>query len=592
MRVVRTLAAAQGRAPTASEQKNAERQNQRLFEEHGCSLDIPVESLEHEVLEGVSKTITTHHIRPQSWLRHLLAEDPDLLAGPDVKDPRPLFKAYWEQYQQTHPTHEVFTTHAGHLEQVVPLLMHGDEGRSQKKAPFLILSMESPIGSVPHQRPPCRCSAVLRKRRDLPEYGAPNMGLISQESLDACRSMTTNYKGHSYLSRFFLFGVGGWVFKKNGHVVEALFKLLVQDFTSLFHEGLEVCGSHFYGAVTGVKGDMDYHAKYYELTRWYSLVSSRSLGHICHSCLASTGIGALYSFEDFGERPQWLQSLHVDRPWSIARTPTLAKIPYDAAAPERALKGDPFHIVKLGIARDLVPGIVLLLSRKGFFDYEDMPRNLPQRLARAHSLFVMFCSASNLRPSLRSFTKENFHIKNYLSSPMMNCKGADSMILLKWLSWFLRLQLKQPQVQGYETILGTMRQTVEACQEMFQIMHSHKLFLERDCATRLYFACMRLVRGYRLLAKQAISVNVRAFVLKPKLHALHHVAHQLKTELEGGQILIQSPQSHACEINEDYIGRVARLSRRVNIRVCDLRIIERIFLKTRALIRKRRLPAD
>ena len=199
----------------------------------------------------------------------------------------------------------------------------------------------------------------------------------------------------------------------------------------------------------------------------------------------------------------------------------------------------------------------------------------------------MFCTANKLKPSCRSFTKAFFNIKNMLSSPFANCKGADSMILLKFCTWFVGLNLNEARVAGFDQLLQVMRQTCSATLDMFAVVHSHKLFLERDCASRLYVNSVRLLRGIRLLGKLCIEMRVRAFNLKPKGHALHHIAHSLKTQLEGGSALILNPEATACEVNEDFVGRVSRLSRRVNIRVCDLRVSSRIFLKTRALLKRR-----
>ena len=57
---------------------------------------------------------------------------PELLAGPG--DVCKNFSCFWQMYRCGHPHHKVFDSPLEHcLGQVVPLLIHGDEGRSQKK---------------------------------------------------------------------------------------------------------------------------------------------------------------------------------------------------------------------------------------------------------------------------------------------------------------------------------------------------------------------------------------------------------------------------------------------------------------------------
>lgn len=90
------------------------------------------------------------------------------------------------------------------------------------------------------------------------------------------------------------------------------------------------------------------------------------------------------------------------------------------------------------------------------------------------------------------------------------------------------------------------------------------------------------------MAQSAMRLKIRAFVLKPKHHSLHHIAWFLKTELRKGAALIYNPQGYACEMNEDFVGRISRLSRRVGFRLCDKRVFERVFLKVTALLRRRK----
>ena len=590
--VARCLAASRGRAASSSQEKNAERDVGRLFERHNLSLPIPTERMDHEVIMGLERSLQTHHVKPENWLRFLMQEDPSLLCGVSG-DVRLNNQAFWKAYSLQHASHAVFQRHGSHLGDVLPVFIHGDEGRGKKKTGYLVVSFETPFGSTKRPKPACSCAQYLASRPDLPTFGVCNDRALETEWLGACRGMYTNYRGHSYLTRFLLFGLGKSVYKFNPHVLQKLLEETADEFCKLFTSGVQIPGyGVLFAAVVGIKGDLDFHSIYFNLERCYAKVATRhNVGYICHSCNAASGVldprRDCSAFEDFGDEPEWRHSLFRTRPWS--QEPALARIPFDVhGAQERMLIPDPFHVVKIGIARDLIGGLIILLARKGFWDFEGSTRNMDDRLVRAQSSFFLFAAVRRERPALRAFTKAFFHIKNQLSAPYANSKGGDSMLLLRWLRWFLRLNLQDPVVSGYDQVLRLALYCCDSVLDMFQLVHSHKLWLERSCATVLYIHIMRLLRSYKLLGQRSIRLHVRAFMLKPKTHALHHIAYTLKSQLEGGSPLVLNPESAGCEPNEDYIGRVSRLSRKVGAQVVDLRVIQRVFLKTRKLHERRR----
>lgn len=179
-----------------------------------------------------------------------------------------------------------------------------------------------------------------------------------------------------------------------------------------------------------------------------------------------------------------------------------------------------------------------------------------------------------------------FNMTSMISAPWASCKGSDSMILLEWLVFLLKLNIRNPAVRGHEQLLRNMLQVCGSCLGL-KMVHTHGLWLERPSAKQLYVHIMTILRGYTMLGRAALQLHMQAFIQKPKQHALHHIGCQLKKQLLVGATLITNPQRNACEINEDYMGRISRLSRRVGFRLCNLRVCQRYFLKVVALLRKR-----
>ena len=376
------------------------------------------------------------------------------------------------------------------------------------------------------------------------------------------------------------------MYKKQRHIVDRLMAELGDNMASLFEHGITLkTGEKFYAALCGIKGDMDFHGKYWNLSRCYANIGSINSIQFCHRCFAGD---ESYPSEDFGEIPTWLETLDYERPWDEECPPALAQIPYDGNSPERALQGDLFHVFKTGLGRDIAGGVIVTMMRKGFWDFEGSSKNLPDRFDRAHASFVLWCQVEGHCPGLRSFSKSYFNMKKgNLSSPWTSSKGSDTILLLRFCCFFLQLNITNPHVHGFEDLLQDM---LEVCRSAVSLtrVHSHGVWLERVCATKLYVDMMTVLRGYAVLGRRVIDLGVRAFVHKPKHHALHHLAMALQSSLRSGCCLVLSPQVFACEMNEDYIGRISRLSRRVGFRLVDLRVCQRMFMKTYALLKRRR----
>ena len=450
------------------------------------------------------------------------------------------------------------------------------------------MSIETPFGSQQDPRidKGCSCQTFLDSRPDLPSYGKA-VKSVDEKHLKVARKQLTNFKGHSYLSRFLIFGVGGWVYKKEPQIVDFLMEELAANMRILFEEGVLLeNGERFFGALVSIKGDLDFHEKYLRLTRSYSHLGSKNKIEICHLC---KGGHRDFPFEDYAEAPAWASSasLLASRPWNENNRAPLTDIPYDANTPELMIGHDTFHVVKVGIGRDVIGGVLIFLVRKGFFDMVGSSSNLPDRLDRAHACFSLWCQVERHSPGLRSFSKSFFNIKNMMSAPWCSSKASDTRLLLIWIAWFLRLNIQNPVVAGHQQHLEHMLEVVQATLDI-NILHHHGLWLERPCAVRLYACMMTCLRGYSYLGKVALQQKIRSFIQKPKLHALHHIAYKIRTQLLNGAVVIASPQMLSCDVNEDFIGRISRLSRRVGFRLVDLRVIQRYYLKIAGLLRKQK----
>ena len=86
---------------------------------------------------------------------------------------------------------------------------------------------------------------------------------------------------------------------------------------------------------------------------------------------------------------------------------------------------------------------------------------------------------------------------------------------------------------------------------------------------------------YVFLANRMHERRENRFHLEPSLHLFKHMAYRLRLQLAKETCrYILSPAAYLAEAGEDFIGKVARLSRRVSARLTGQRTLERMLIKT------------
>lgn len=544
---------------------NAERDCHRKFNRMGFSLPIRIREAVHETETG---TITTNYVSMTDYVEYFLRKAPFLLFGGNGDDAHDRLASFWRAFRSHHPQHEVYSTHGDALHKVIPYCFHGDEGKGPKRATFMDFSFETPFG-LELSESSCSCSTELAN--DLPQ--------------DLALTMSHNAKGHSYLKRYLLFGLPhAWYKDGKDHIMEKHLELVSENARQFFHNGVSLPdGDVFYGAFIGLKGDLKFHKDVtVGLKRCYANMGSKNHLMMCSFCHAGL---QRYPFEETDEVPQWSETMFVDRPWDV--DPFVSSIPFDSQKPEFGLKLDPFHVMKVGFNRDVIGSIVFILLRLGYFDFtEEDSLAVPARLARAWGLFKLWTTVERKSPGCRSFTRSFFNAMTASNSPWVNAKGSDCTLMLKWLAFFLPLTLQTvPKAQEHKNLFKVMLQLTESILAFQNHCEKHGLFLRQECGQKLHGLVMTITRSYHWLARQALTLKIAGFSVKPKFHSLKHIAFQLRTELQSTDSdYCVNPQCYNCEGNEDHVGRVCKLGRNVSTRTIGRRVLQRYFLKTRALI--------
>eukprot|EP00435_Cladocopium_sp_Y103_P065337 s166_g27.t1 len=399
----------------------------------------------------------------------------------------------------------------------------------------------------------------------------------------ACSYQEHNTKNNSYLTKFVLSILPNDLYKEtNG--LDLLLQKTCDDFKDLFETGLEIEGQRWFVALTGLKGDLKWYEKIANLKRCFNKQIGSGL-QMCHECEAGS---PNMPFEDAGHFPCWRNHLFQNRPWDVA--PTVTRIPFEpldeSGQPERVLRRDLFHNSKVGLLRDFVGSSVLLLIFLGYF--RDQGPGVSNRrdvcLERAHRHFYLFCISTGGKPGLRSFTPVFFNAKKQTDFGWVNAKGSDVTLLVKWLAVLAKALMNDPLTQGHLPTLKSMYLGAVCVRTWQRTLYSHGLWLPRHCAMCVYQELHEFLQHYNCLAFRCINDHsFIGYAMKSKFHMLAHTKQEIAVLLDDPSVeFIPSPLIFSGEMNEDVIGKIARLSRRVDSRLQMKRTLQLYLCKAKA----------
>ena len=555
-----------GVAPQPEKIHNVVRDTYRKIRRWGIGWKVCIDVVNFEFEDGT--VVGVDYLHPRKLLQYLLENDPVAIHGGNPDS----IAAFWEGYHGFHDSHEAYVTHSD-MGKVIPVCLHGDEGRGKRRSQTTVVSWESVLGMAAK---PINCNTCKASISTEEQQCGEN---------PLCQQLVCNLKGHSFLQHFPLFTIPGTWWKTYKTLTFKMLERVASDFHELFYNGVQTSdGSTWHVAAVGSKGDLKWFSKICQLTRGYENKSPKVDVPHCHYCLGgSPGLPA----EDLGSQPCWLATLHVERPWSERAPPALDSIPFDAEKPEFFYKHDTFHTLRLGIFRHFCGSTIFLLLCFGYFGSSDVPT----KLECAHGYFRLWQLATGKHASLRSFTKNLFVYKNQKSFPWCNVKGSDCGLILLWLRTMLVGILAEGVKQaGHQRVLEVVLSTCEMATDFYDIVVKHNMFLTRSCGSTLIEKGRCFLNGYCILADYAFSTQWCLYAIIPKAHFTRHIIYELESQLNRGNRWLLSPLIFDCCQNEDFMGRICKMGRRIDARVMGFRILENYLIKAGILHKRAKKP--
>lgn len=502
--------------------KNVSRGVHRAFKQHKADADIELSHIKDHPI-----------IKPSSILTAAIKR------GHLCTSPKHL-KKFWDHYKASVPTHEVFNLPEQQLNTCIPIVYHGDDGRGKKKTPITVLSLQSAMNND---------------------------------------GTSHNTKQATWFTRFLFTVVDAKTRKQHPHLIDDLLDGLAVCLKALFDTGLEVDNTHYRFACVGMKGDWPWLVKCGHLNASFSNVSkNKQHSRICHLCQSPSWDNC--HDKTWKESAVDLGNAQQDLPWD--NESPLLKTPF---APDRKAafyQIDLFHTTKQGCGRDFVASSVAVLAEMDFFPNATGSKSFANCLNAAFSSLLDFCNRHKLRkPFISQFTKDNLGTPKKACFPKASFKGSDVSLMLRWLEEATHsatlvqtnMVAEDDATRDKIKCAAAIHIGCKAMNSFFRSCYRSKLYLIADTAAQCVRNGTLFLNTYSWLASFCLSRSRCRFPLRPKLHTLAHIVEQMQQQRsQTGKSF--NPLMYNCEMDEDFIGRISRISRRCHDTTTALRTIQ------------------
>ena len=549
----------------------SERDLLRVLRDVGLSEKLPVQSF-------IVGAIRVRSIALKSWFRYLLnvRNGGQLFGGFSPWDgfASLCLKSFWEAFRKERPQHAVFELHNAHLHRCIPYCIHLDEGRGLRKSAVLVIHFQSIFGA--DTAPNFRADFAFSWQDHLGQEEASEIML---------RNQFHNARGSTFFSRmlYTILPKASYT-KRNSNVFTAVLENLREECTEMLEDGFLLDdGCKYYGALIAIKGDAPALVKAGNFTRNFQCLGNP----ICWECMAGS---PHVPFEDCSRNPIYESTIHAERPWQVPAP--LSQVPGVPGIPELVYQRDAFHIYKQSIGGSFAASTIVLLAELGYWNAAH--NTFAETMDRAYEDFSHYVK-NEFRgpcvPFMKHFTRTNLHYPRTNSFPYARPKGGDVMLLTRWLK---HLVLHGPFLGGarsgnmcnnvleawHAPVMAEIERAASGALDFFRLLHNNGLWLPRDLAHMMGEGAFQFCNSYTALARMCYNQGLTRFSLVPSLHYFHHFYVEIKQKLNNPHAMfVLSPSIANCEADEDFIGKVAQISRHVHPGVTNARSIDRYLVK-------------
>ena len=403
--------------------KQSETGCHRVFQRFGQSLPVKISRMDLDSKKNFP------FVKFSAWLTYLVEGDllENLVGVNDISAMQGILRRFWTLYKHSNPNHIMYHSNSGaacHPEMTIPVVHHGDEGRSHKKKQIMVLSTMGVLGR-----------------------GSSRTQGLDFKDLDD-DPLQLNMLGCTWLTHFLAGVLPISLYNEKPQSFYQFLSELTGELKTLFESGICIGGQRFFVALVGVKGDAPYLQKAGCLVRAFSRRPTRPSSKtpcigICHLCLAGKeGTGKVFApeyipYEEFGSLvPTWLPTVGVELPYQD-ESPFL-EVPFmnGGVGQEQLFVFDLFHNFHLGIGKNFAASAVCVLM-------ELMEESIQGAFASLTCDFKDYCRRMRQSPYHKKLSATLFGVEcSFRDCPEAGwSKGDYTRLILQWLGDYCRREV-------------------------------------------------------------------------------------------------------------------------------------------------------
>ena len=298
---------------------------------------------------------------------------------------------------------------------------------------------------------------------------------------------------------------------------------------------------------------------------------SKPLRGCCWLCAAGSDD---YAFEDFSTKPAWAETCGAANIVAWDTCPLwLEHVPHVRCDPGSFFKLDVLHIYHLGVGRDFSGSSLVFILK--LYDAPSIP--IAIEAMNADLKQFLRDSARQLRFKLLSRDLLGYASDQSFPTGHWN-KAMDTPVMVEFVYWLLS---RREAAVTSDRLLQVMQSGARAIGVCMRTMLQASLWMSLAETSLVSESAMHFIQCYGKLATMCHERSLCLYNLTPKMHCLHHVALRLLEKSQQRIPYSMNPLAESCFSDEDFIGRVSRISRRVAPRLQSLRTIQRSLAGTR-----------
>ncbi|CAE7195936.1 unnamed protein product [Symbiodinium sp. CCMP2592] len=522
----------------------------RVFAKQGLSLPVKISYADFEKCPKIP------YIKLSDWILYLSsASRLHFLTG--VKDPlqrHALCKEFWARWRLGHPNHPIFAS-GQDLSRCVPILHHGDEGRTYRRLAIMVLSTHGVLGKGTHHHHP--------------PTGVP----------PAQDEMRMNFVGATILSHYIFAAMPHGLYKQAPDVLDRMLAIYSEDIRSLSEDGVTTTNDgHLFFWCIGIKGDLPYLAKTGHMDRSFGRgpkqsSSKKPCAGVCWKCDAGReDLPFPCPFEDCTLDATWRQTVGRNPGWTVP-SPLLA-IPHDATDPTSFFVEDLWHCWHLGCGKSFISSVIVVVvtTMNG--------PSIPYKLTKLTADFRAYCKRKKIYCSISAITQDLLAWDSTAAMPQGSWhKGAVTTCLMTWMQDFLA---RDPEMkESVNVLLPVIVPTLEMGNRFMGTLYKKGVWIRKTTARAVAEMGYAFLQGHMLLARMCFNVGLQRFIILPKQHMICHTVFWMfdQADIPHCQWVL-NPLVFSVQMQEDFIGKPSRLSRRVcpKLAMHSLRTIQRALL--------------